>query len=176
MNHQLYRLVAISNKSSGMLAALCKNLSANDSDIDSISSLRLGHSYVVVLMLTSTLEKNAILKSLDSYVDSHEVQLFLSNCEAEKKKYAFIKSDAFIRVRGAPEKGMNTRIISLLTDAGLEIHGLESSIFTKNEQDKFVINIKGKANDGIEGLAEIAADLQEEGLDITVSTDWSLLI
>ena len=64
----------------------------------------------------------------------------------------------------------------MLTNAGLDIHGLESDTFQIKGKKVFTINIKGKATDGIESLTQIAENLQQEGLDITVSTDWSLLI
>ena len=174
MEHQPYRIVAISNKPSGMLAELCNKIAEEDCRINSISSLRLGHSYVVVLMLQAPLQKEELTHILEPVVKSHELQLIVSNCE--NKKYTFVKSDAFVRVRGKPIEGMNAKIISSLTDAGLDIHGLESDVYQRKGNKVFTINIKGKANDGIESLAEVAQDLQEEGLEITVSTDWSLLI
>ncbi len=174
MDSQSYRIVAISNRSSGILAEISNKLAEADCRLKSISSLRLGHSYVVVLMVEASHEKEALEKIINSVADNHELQLIISHCE--NKKYTFIKSDAFIRVRGEPAKGMNARIISLLTEAGLDIHGLESDTFQKNGEKVFTINVKGKATDGIESLTQLAADLQEEGLDVTVSTDWSLLI
>ena len=174
MEHQPHRIIAISNKSSGMLAGLCNTISEQGCSISSISSLRLGHSFVVVLMVGAPLNEEELTKVVNSVAKNHELELIVSRCE--NKKYTFVKSDAFIRVRGKPVNGLNARIISLLTDAGLDIHSLESDIYQKNGTKIFTINIKGKATNGIESLAEIAQDLQEEGLDITVSTDWSLLI
>ena len=174
MDYQSYRIVAISNQSSGMLTEICNKLAEAGCHLNSISSLRLGHSYVVVLMIKAPHEKEALEKIINSVAANHELQLIISHCE--NKKYTFIKSDAFIRIRGKPVKGMNARIISLLTEAGLDIHGLESDTFQKNGEKVFTINVKGKATDGIESLTQLAADLQEEGLDVTVSTDWSLLI
>lgn len=174
MDLQSYRIIAISDKSSDMLANLCSKLAESDCRINSISSLRLGHSYVVVLMLKTQLEKAALEDTLASVVESHEVHLIVS--QNENKKYTFVKSDAFIRVKGQPQNGMNARIISLLTDAGLDIHGLESDTYEVKEKEVFTINIKGKALNGIEDLTDVAVNLQQEGLDIAVSTDWSLLI
>lgn len=174
MEHQPYRIIAISNKSSGMLAELCNTISDQSCNINSISSLRLGHSFIVVLIIEAPMDKEELTKIVNSVTKNHDLELLVSLCK--NKKYVFVKSDAFIRVRGKPINGLNARIISLLTDAGLDIHSLESDIYQKNGKKVFTLNIKGKATDGIESLAEIAQDLQEEGLDITVSTDWSLLI
>ncbi len=173
MDIKHYRIIAIGMQSPEMLSDVTQALSLNSYEIDSVSSLRLGHSFVIVLMVESAGNTRTIENCLKQVVDQYQLKLSIDECT--RKKYTFKKSDAFMRIRGNQIAGIKPYIISELTLGGLEIHGLESDTYEKEGNNLFTINVKGHAREGIEKLTEISKKLLDQGIDVTVARDWKLL-
>lgn len=175
MDSQRYRIVAIGDKSPKMLSEFCMELASCNCEIHSISSLRLGHSFVVVVMVDSFIAPDQIEECLLDVVENHKLKLAIDT--ATKETFKFVKSDAFIRVKGVNTSGIKEAIFSKLTEGGLDIHSLESEVYRDNGMNIFVINIKGHASEkDFNVLSEVAANLQEENLEVAISREWKLLI
>ncbi|GAA0425222.1 hypothetical protein GCM10009133_37220 [Cocleimonas flava] len=175
MDGQRYRIVAIGDKSPKMLSEFCNELLGCNCEIQSISSLRLGHSFVVVVMVDAYIGESEIEKCLLGVVENYDLKLNIDTCT--RKTYKFQKSDVFMRVKGINTTGIKEAVISKLTAGGLDIHGLESDIYRKDEKNIFVINVKGHASsEGFDNLTKLAAELQEENLEVAISNEWKLLI
>ena len=174
MEIKRYRVVAIGAKTPHILSKVTESLTLHNYEIDTISSLRLGHSIVVVCIVEATDDKKAIKNCLKSIVKQYDMKLIVDKCT--KGKFKFIKSDAYMRIRGNHETGIKAYVISELINSGLDIHGLESDTFEADDSEKFVMNIKGQALDGIEHLSLSADKLNEQGIETTVATDWKLLV
>jgi len=174
MNSQRYRIVAMGDKSPSMLSEITNDLFDFGCEIETISSLRLGHSFIVVLMVEAYINEQGINKCLKPVVKKHKLRLDIDLCT--RKKYPFVKSDAFIRIRGKHTPGIKAFVIKQLTDAGLDIHGLESDVYKKDGKDIFVSNIKGQAREKFERLTSVTEPLKEKGIDMTVANDWQLLL
>ncbi len=172
-NSQRYRIVAMGEKSPKMLSEITNDLFGFGCEIENISSLRLGHSFVVVLMVETPMSGHRIEKFLQPLIQKYALRLHVDLCT--RKKYKFVKSDAFIRIRGKYTPGVKAFVIKKLTDAGLDIHGLESDIYEKDGQDLFISNIKGEAKETIEMLSSVSDTLRQNGLDMTIARDWKLL-
>ena len=170
MDSQRYRVVAIGDKSPNMLSEFCNELLGCNGEIQSISSPRLGHSFVVVVMVESYIDELEIKRCLLGVVENYNLQLTIDTCT--RKTYKFQKSDVFMRVKGIKTIGMKEAVISKLT-AG----GLESNVYRAGEKNIFVINVKGHASpEEFDNLSKIAAELLEENLDVAISNEWKLLI
>ena len=175
MDSQRYRVVAIGNKSPKMLSEFCNELLGCNCEIQSISSLRLGHSFVVVLMVEAYIDALEIERCLLGVVENYQLKLCIDTCT--RKTYKFQKSDVFMRVKGVNTTGIKEAVISKLTDGGLDIHGLESDVYRKKEKNMFVINLKGHASaKEFNMLSKVATELQEVNLDVAISKEWKLLI
>ena len=175
MDIQRYRVVAVGAKTPDILSKITKTLTHNSYEIETISSLRLGHSIVVVCLLEAIQGSElSIDKCLQNIVKDHQLHLMIDPCNREK--FEFIKSDAFMRIRGNHIAGIKAYIISELIGSGLDIHGLESDTYDKNGDKFFVMNIKGKTYEGIESLAVAVDKLQKQKIDVALANDWSLLI
>lgn len=173
MNGSRYRVVAIGENSPTMMSEITQDLFNYGCEIETISSLRLGHSFVVVLMIDAYFNERAIKTALEPVTQKYNLELSINACTREK--FQFVKSDAFIRINGVHAPGISASVIKKFTEAGLEIHGLESDIYNENGDELYVCNIKGKATTGIENLSLAAEKLKLLGLDLTVATDWKLL-
>ncbi len=174
MEIKRYRVVAIGAKTPDILSKVSQSLSMNNYEIETISSLRLGHSIVVVCIIEATQSKESILKCLEKTVKEYDMTLIIDLCTRDKFK--FIKSDAFMRIRGNHEAGIKAYIISELINSGLDIHGLESDTYKTDDENQFVMNIKGQALNGIESLSMSADKLNQQGINTTVATEWRLLV
>lgn len=175
MDSQRFRLVAIGNNSPKMLSEFCNELLGCNCEIKSISSLRLGHSFVVVLMVEAYIDALEIERCLLGVVENYQLKLIIDPCT--RKTFKFQKSDVFMRIKGINTTGIKEAVISKLTTGGLDIHGLESDIYRKNEKNIFIINVKGHAStENFDTLSKVAAELQEENLDVAISKEWKLLI
>ena len=174
MEIKRYRVVAVGAKTPKLLSEITQQLTLHNYEIETISSLRLGHSIVVVCLIEATQSEDSIRNCLDNLVIENEMKLIVDQCTRDKFK--FVKSDAFMRIRGDHEAGSKAYIISELINSGLDIHGLESDTYEDSETPKFVMNIKGQARSGIENLSASADKLIEQGIDITVANDWKLLV
>lgn len=169
-----YRVVAIGAKTPDILSKVTQTLSMQNYEIDTISSLRLGHSIVVICIIEATQNIESIKKRLDNIVKEYDMKLIIDQCADDKFK--FIKSDAYMRIRGHHETGIKAYIISELISSGMDIHGLESDTYDVNEELRFVMNLKGQAVKGIESLSKCADKLNNQGIDTTVATNWKLLV
>ena len=176
MEIKRYRVVAIGAKTPDILSKVSQSLSMQNYEIDTISSLRLGHSIVVVCIVEAIQNKESIKKCLNSLVKEYDLKLIVDLCTQHKDKFKFIKSDAYMRIRGNHEAGIKAYIISELINSGLDIHGLESDSYEVDEEQQFVMNIKGQATNGIESLSLSADKLNQQGINTTIATDWKLLV
>ncbi len=174
MEIKRYRIVAIGARTPDILSKVTQSLSMQNYEIDTISSLRLGHSIVVICIIEATQDIESIKNSLNNVVKEYDMKLIIDECESDKFK--FIKSDAYMRIRGNHEAGIKAYIISELINSGMDIHGLESDTYEVEEEQKFVMNIKGQAINGIESLSISADKLNKQGIKTTVATDWKLLV
>lgn len=174
MEIKRYRVVAVGAKTPDILSKVTQSLSMHNYEIDTISSLRLGHSIVVVCIVEASGNEEAIRNCLQSLVKEYDMKLIIEKCTRDKFK--FIKSDAYMRIRGSHETGIKAYIISELINSGLDIHGLESDTYDLDEKNQFVMNIKGQALDGFEKLSVSADKLNRQGLETTVATDFKLLV
>jgi len=174
MEIKRYRVVAIGANTPNVLSEISQSLSLHNYEIETISSLRLGHSIVVICLVEATQNKNVIKNCLKSIVDKYDMKLIVD--QTSRDKYKFIKSDAFLRIRGHHEAGIKAYVISELIDAGFDIHGLESETYEVNKKQQFVMNIKGEAKKGLERLSVSANKLNNQGLDTAFATDWNLLV
>lgn len=173
MEIKRYRVIAIGAKTPDILSKVAQSLSTQNYEIDNISSLRLGHSIVVVCIIQATQDIDSIKNCLTNVVVDYEMELIVDECTAISTK--FVKSDAFIRIRGNHETGIKAYVISELINSGLDIHGLESNTCEIDEGLQFVMNIKGQAVDGIESLSIGVNKLNQQGIDTAVATEWKLL-
>ena len=173
MDIKRYRIVAVGARTPNVLSEISNKLSQQNYEIETISSLRLGHSIVVVCLIEAFHDKDAIQNCLKDIVEEFDLNLMIDECSREK--FPFVKSDAFVRVRGNHVAGIKAYIISECINAGLDIHGLESDTFHKNGEDRFVINIKGQATNGIESLSMTADKLLKQDIDVAVANNWQLL-
>lgn len=174
MKSYRYRVVVIGTESSKILSQVTSQLTMSNSQIESISSLRLGHSFIILLMIETIEDKNTIENCLRDISNSHGLQLIIDLCT--RKKYRFVKSNVFMRIRGEQLCGVKSYIITEFTNAGLDIHGLESESYCKNGKDSFVINIKGLAKNGIEDLTSLTKKLEKENMEVAISNAWELLV
>ncbi len=174
MEIKRYRVVAVGAKTPDLLSKVTQSLSMHNYEIDTISSLRLGHSIVVICIIEAVEEKEAIEKRLENIVNEYDMKLIIDRCTNDK--YKFIKSDAYLRIRGDQEAGIKAYIISELISSGLDIHGLESDTYDVEGNEKIVMNIKGQATMGLETLSVSADKLNRQGINTTVATDWKLLV
>ncbi len=175
MDSQRYRIVTIGDKSPNMLSEFCNELLGCNCEIQSISSLRLGHSFVVVVMVEAYIDALEIERCLLGVVENYHLKLIIDTCT--RKTYKFQKSDVFMRIKGINTTGIKEAVISKLTAGGLDIHGLESDVYRADEKNIFVINLKGHASaEEFDNLIKVAAELQQENLDVAISNEWKLLI
>lgn len=174
MEIKRYRVVAVGANTPNVLSEISQALSLQNYEIDTISSLRLGHSIVVVCLVEATQNINVIKNCLKNIVEKYDMKLIVD--QTSRDKFKFIKSDAFLRIRGHHEAGIKAYIISELIESGFDIHGLDSDTYEEDEKQQFVMNIKGEARNGLERLSISANKLNNQGLDTAFATDWKLLV
>lgn len=174
MDIKRYRIVAVGSEQPDILSKITKELTLRNHEIEAISSLRLGHSIVVVCIIEAIMDINTIKNSLSHVIEEYDVHLTVDLCSREKFK--FIKSDTFMRIRGNHIPGIKAYLISELIEAGLDIHGFEADTYGKDNQREFMVNIKGQASSGLDSLSQTVDKLQKQELDVAVANDWKLLI
>jgi len=174
MDIKRYRIVAVGAEQPDVLTKITKELTLRNHEIEAISSLRLGHSIVVVCIIEAFNDVDTIEKSLKHVVEEYDIHLTVDECSREKFK--FIKSDTFMRVRGGHIPGIKAYLISELIEAGLDIHGFEADTYGDDGNKQFMVNIKGQACNGIDSLSQTVNKLQKQELDVAVANDWKLLV
>lgn len=174
MDIQRYRIVAVGSEQPDILSKITKELTLRNYEIDAISSLRLGHTIVVVCMIEASNNIKTIENSLKQIVEEDSIHLTIDLCTREKFK--FIKSDTFMRIRGNHIAGMKAYLISELIEAGLDIHSFEADTYDNDGERCFMANIKGQVCNGLESLSPTVHKLQREKLDVAIANEWKLLV
>jgi len=172
MDIKRYRIVAVGSNSPEVLSKISESLSKHNYEMETISSLRLGHSIVVVSIIQAVDDKKVIKQRLKNFKKKYDMKLIVDECI--DGSFKFVKSDAFLRIRGSHEAGIKAYVISDLINAGLDIHGMESNNY--DEGEKFLMNIKGQAIQGIESLSFCADKLNKQGIETTLANNWQLLV
>ena len=174
MDIKRYRIVAVGTEQPDILSKIAKELTLRNHEIVAISSLRLGHSIVVVCIIEAFMDISTIKNSLSHVIEEYDVHLTVDLCSREKFK--FIKSDTFMRIRGNHTAGMKAYLISELIEAGLDIHSFEADTYDRDGERCFMANIKGQACNGMESLSATVDKLQREKLDVAIANEWKLLV
>jgi prephenate dehydratase len=172
MNIQQYRIVAVGHDQPTMLSSVIHQLSLVNYEISNISSLRLGHSFIIVIQIEAAQDKKSIENCLQEIKHELNLKLIIDKCEI--KEYKFVKSDAYLRVEGKHIAGIKSYIISEFANAGLDIHGLESRS-SNNSEPHFIIDIKGKALQGFEKISDVVDKLQQQEMKASIARDRKLL-
>ena len=174
MECKRYRVVGVGNNEPTILSQITSALSEHSYEIETISSLRLGHSIVVVCILEASQGANPIKNCLHHVTDKHEMTLVIDECQ--KGKFNYIKSDIFLRFRGYHETGIKAYIISELIQNGFDIHGLESDTNLIDGIDQFVMDIKGVANEGFFKISNSLDKLNNQGIETSLADNYKQLI
>ena len=175
MEIKRYRLTAIGSNTPDMLSNVTQTLSLHNYEIESISSLRLGHSIVLICIIKAIDDDEAIRNCLQTAVLSYDMTLLIDKHTGGD--YKFVKSDAFLRVKGNHEAGIKAYIISELIGSGLDIHGLASeSNVIDEDSPEFVMTIKGGASQGMDILSQCTDKFQKQNIEMAIATDFNLLV
>jgi len=174
MDIQRFHIIAVGSDTPDMLSKITKELTIRNNEIEAISSLRLGHTIVVVCIIQAFTDISSIEYSLKNIVEEYSIQLTVDICSSEK--FIFVKSDTFMRIKGSHIAGMKAYLIAELIDAGLDIHSFEADTYEESGDKFFMVNIKGQACDGIESLSQTVNKLQNQELQVAIASDWNLLI
>ena len=173
MELKRYRVVAVGCNKPNILSDITGCLSEHNYEIETISSLRLGHSIVVVCILEAIQDSTSIKNCLNNVIQENDMKLIVDECL--KGKFNFDKSEIFMRFRGNHETGIKAYIISELINSGLDIHGLESDTNNINESDQFVMDIKGIAQKGFEKISVATEKLSNQGIEINLADNYKQL-
>jgi len=174
MELKRYRVVAVGANKANILSDITGTLSEHNYEIETISSVRLGHSIVVICILEASQNSTSIKNCLHPVVEENYMTLVVDECL--KGKFNHVRSEVYMRFRGYHETGIKAYIISELIHAGFDIHGLESDTNLIDDLDEFQMDIKGVAKQGFENISKTIDKLGNQNIKTSLADNYKQLI
>jgi glycine cleavage system transcriptional repressor len=137
------------------------------------SMIRLGGYFTIMLMVQHAGEPAAIEAVLRPVAAEMDLRLSLEPIDGAL--HAHEAPDVCITVHGADRAGIVAQVTSALSDAGLNILDLRSDVAGSPERPIYVMQIEGRALQGIEALKQALADAGVRDIEATVAPITTLI-
>lgn len=137
------------------------------------SMIRLGGYFTIMLMVQHGGTPAEIEAALRPVADEMELRLSLEPIDGALHVHE--TPDVCITVHGADRAGIVAQVTSTLSGAGLNILDLRSDVAGSAEKPIYVMQIEGRALQGIEALREALAETGVTDVEVTVASITTLV-
>ena len=169
-----YRVVVIgSDRALSMIRRLSADLAQDGCDLVAMSSFTLGDNFVVMMIISTDLDRHDVEGLLKPTTEKHELRLII-DCVKEFDPIHHCP-EVSVRLQGQDRVGVFSYCMTILNDAGLEVMSMNSDLLEKSEEgagNDFLNLIRGRATLGLDEINRAADNLRRNKIDIRI-TDTS---
>jgi glycine cleavage system transcriptional repressor len=161
-----YMLTLIGKDQPGIVAKVTTALFEAGCNLGETSMIRLGNNFTVMMMVASPDGDAGLRPILQPVVDSLQLVLHIDAIDGGLHQRPV--PDVCIVVHGADRAGIVSQVTSCAAAAGLNIVDLESDVAGTDDNPIYILQIQGRAAQGIAAIERALAPLQAEGVKVDV--------
>jgi glycine cleavage system transcriptional repressor len=149
----------------GIVAQVSQALFDAGCQLGEASMMRLGGNFAIMLRVghAATKDLNAVLSEVTQTLNLH---LHIDEDASAQRHH--IEPDVCITVYGADRPGIVSQVSGALAEAGLNIIDLETAVAGDPGKPIYIMNITGKAKNGLPALQQAIQSL-DENIDISLT-------
>lgn len=161
-----YMMTVVGEDRPGIVARLTEALFSGGCNLGETSMLRLGGNFTIMMMVNSELDRTALQTVVSTAVKELDLRLHVDEIAAHLHQHPI--PDVAVSVHGADRAGIIARVTGALAEAGLDILDLDSDVAGDEANPIYIMNIEGKASQGIEALQQAINEVQKEGVEVNI--------
>ncbi len=158
-----YMLTLVGKDRPGIVAHVTAALFEAGANLGETAMMRLGGNFTIMMMVQFPGRRRELEQAIATETDSLDLAAHIDPIEAHL--HAHREPDVRITVYGADRAGIVAKVTGVLAEAGLDILDLESDVAGTAEAPIYVMQIEGRAREGIPALASALEIVRAEGVD-----------
>lgn len=162
MNHW-YMLTLVGKDRPGIVAKVSAALFEGGCNLGEASMMRLGANFTIMLMVQYEGGAKRLGELIAPVADSLGLHPHIDRIDAALHRH--ITPDVRITVYGADRAGIVAQVTGALAQAGLHVLDLESTVAGSDAKPIYVMQIEGRAAEGIEALRSALAVVARNGIE-----------
>jgi len=167
MSAKWYMLTVIGKDRSGIVSHVTAALFDCGCNLGEATMARIGGNFTIMLMVQYDGKAQALIKNIEPVIESLDLHAHVDTIKAELHRHQV--PDVNISVYGADRAGIVAQVTMALTEAGLNILGLETDVAGSELQPIYVMNIEGQATQGIASLQAALDIMADDGIDTALT-------
>ena len=161
-----FMLTVVGKDRPGIVARVTSALYEGGCNLGEASMTRLGGNFTVMLMVQHGGTVNSLENLVTPVTESLGLKLHVDRIEGELHRHE--TPDARIAVFGADRAGIVAQVTSALAEAGLDILDLQSNVAGSADKPIYIMQIEGRARQGIAALEAVVAVLDGQGMQVHI--------
>jgi len=149
----------------GIVAQVTRALFENEANLGEASMQRIGGHFAIMLMLSSDHSQDELTNKIQTVADELKLTMHMDPFDGELHQH--VDADVCVSLYGADRTGIVATATEKLAAAGLHILALNTDVGGTVEDPIFVMEIEGRATQGIDILRESVLDIADLEINIT---------
>lgn len=164
-----YMLTLVGEDQQGIVAEVTSALYELGISLGETSMIRLGGNFTIMMMVNSPEAVSAedIDQALAPVVDSLDLCMHLDPIEGHLHRH--VVPNIMVRVSGADQAGIVSRVTRALLDSGFNILDLTSDVAGRDENPVYIMMIEGYSEQSFETLQAAVDAVILPDVDVSVS-------
>ncbi len=165
-----FMLTVVGKDRPGIVARVTSALYEGGCNLGEASMTRLGGNFTVMLMVQHEGDTASLTQLVATVTESLGLQLHVDTCALQGEiaggLYHHQEPDVRIAVFGADRAGIVAQVTGVLAEAGLDILDLQSNVAGSADKPIYIMQIEGRALEGIPALESAVAVLDGKGIQV----------
>lgn len=162
-----YMLTVVGADRPGIVAHVTHALYDGGCDLGETSMMRLGGNFAIMMMVRFDGTATQLTALVEPVTESLGLRLHVDRIDAHLHHH--VEPDVHITVAGADRAGIVAQTTAALAEAGLDILNLESDVAGTEAQPIYVMQIEGRAREGVASLESAIGVIRRQGIDATLT-------
>ncbi len=167
MNDHWYMLTLVGRDRPGIVAHITHALFEGGCHLGETSMMRLGGNFTIMMMVRCAGSAHVLEQLVAGQAESLGLRLHVDRIEGGLHEH--MEPDVRITVYGADRPGIVAHVTGALAEAGLDIFDLISDVGGTAQAPIYILQIEGRALEGIPALASALEIVKGEGVDVQIT-------
>ncbi|MEQ6341319.1 MAG: amino acid-binding protein [Gammaproteobacteria bacterium] len=164
LTNHWFMLTVVGKDRPGIVARVTAALYEGGCNLGEASMTRLGGNFTVMLMVQHDGDTASLTRLVATVTESLGLKLHVDKIAGDL--YHHQEPDVRIAVFGADRAGIVAQVTGVLAEAGLDILDLQSNVAGSVDKPIYIMQIEGRALEGIPALESAVAVLDGKGIQV----------
>lgn len=162
-----YMLTVVGADRPGIVAHVTHALHDGGCNLGEAAMMRLGGNFAIMLMVQHAGGAKELAALVEPVTESLGLRQHVDRIDAQLHRH--VEPDVHITVSGADRAGIVAQATGALAGAGLDILNLDSDVAGSEGDPIYVMQIEGRALEGIPSLESAVEIIRSQGVDVTLT-------